>query len=469
MPTKGRSGLAGRTQARTRRVVAAWTLTSVLLLLGQATAVSARTDEVEVAKQSASKRDPLITEALALGLITQADLVAAQSSTPSASLVVAAPTVTTVAPTAGPLKGGQIVAVTGSGFTGLTGASAVQFGDVNATSYALVSSTRVVAKVPDAAAAGAKIIKVTNGDGTNTTGAAYTYGGPAVTSVVPAFADTASTTIVTITGSGFLGSDKTEVKFGALEAKDVWVVSDTQIVASTPIDDNAASPAVVVTKGVTDVKVTRNSVESSTAAGTKFLFSLGAPTITNLGTSSVEVTGTDGVAVGALMTITGTRLWGVSKVNFGNTAVTTASEIVVASDGNTMTVKVPTRTSGPVDVTVEAVTGTSATNLKTRFNYIGTVAPTVTSVTPNVLGKATSGGGGTFLVTGTGFSGVTKDEVTLKCTADVAATSVVVVNDGSLIVTAPGNGGTAEACGLEIVNPVDSTKKVTAAAAIRYV
>ena len=451
-----------RRRARSRRMVAATALASGLFLHGQ---VVVGSSEVDDAAQSETA-DSLVDQAFAQGLLSEDDLSGAAVEATSA-----VPTVTSVLPIAGPVKGGQIVVVTGTGFNS---ASAVNFsitaGDTAATSYAIASDTKIVATVPDAAAAGAKTIKVTNTDGTNASGPTYTYGAPVITSVLPASADPATTKVVTITGTGFNGAVLADVKFGIWAPKAIWVVSDTQIIAQTPIDDTVSSPPVDVAEGIAEVTVTRNSVVSAAVAGSKFLFSPGVPTVTTLGTVLAPVTGTDGNAVASLMTITGTRLWGVTKVNFGTTAVTLAADIVVATDGLTMTVKVPTRTtSGPVEVTVENVIGLSVTNLKTRFNYIGTIAPTITSVTPNVLDKTAIGGGGTFLVVGTGYAGVTTTKVTLKCTADVIPTAVVVVSDTNLIVTAAGNAGTAEFCGLEIVNPVDSTKKVTLANGVRYV
>lgn len=396
-------------------------------------------------------------------MLISALLVAGQASP---VLAAAAPTVTSVSPSGGPLKGGQNVVIKGTDFTGAT---AVKFGSVNATSFAVMSATKIVAEVPDASAAASELITVTTSDGTNSTGASYKYGAPTVKSVSPAFANPATASIITITGSGFLGTTASEVKFGTFAAAQVWVVSDTQIVAKTPIDDSSASPAVVIPNGVTDVTVTRNSVVSATGTGSTFLFTPGIPTITNLG-ASPAVTGTDGAAVGTLMTVTGTRLWGVTKVSFGNKSVTATADIVVASNGNTLTVKVPANSSGgPVVVTVKNGAGTSLTNLNTRFSYYSSVAPKITSVSPDVFDKASSGGGGTFLVVGKGFTGVTASKVTLKCTSDVTPTSAIAVSDTSLIVVIPGNGGTAEACGLEIVNPLDSTKTTTKATAVRYV
>lgn len=450
-----------RDRTRVARVLAGSLLACGLLLLGLTSSASASTDIG--AKTSSREKNDLIAQALSEGLITEDDLV---PDPPGTVVLFAAPTVTAVAPTGGPLKGGQIVSITGTGFTGAT---AVKFGSVNATTYAIVSSTKIVAKVPDASAGGAVLLAVTNADGTNTTGSTYTYGAPTVTAVSPAFVDPTDNATVTITGTGFLGAVAADVEFGSDAAVDIWVVSDTQIVAKTPKDDTVSSPAVPITRALVDVVVTRNSVASATGAGSKFLFTDGLPTITTLGTSGSPVTGTDGAAIGATLTITGTKLWGVKKVNFGATAVTASADISVASNGNSMTVKVPTRAAGPVDVTVENARGASTTNLSTRFNYIGATAPTVTAVTPSVLNKASSGGGGSFLVTGTGFSGIGTSQVTLKCTSDVTPSAVTVVSDASVIVTVGGNGGTAEACDLEIENAVDNTKKVTVTDGVRYV
>ena len=437
--------LGRRDRTRVARVLAGSLLACGLLLLGLTSSASASTDVG--AMTSSKEKDDLIAQALSRGLITEADL---QPDAPGTIVAFAAPTVTAVAPSGGPLAGGQIVAITGTGFTGAT---AVKFDTVDATSYAIVSNTRIVAKVPNGAAAGAKIIKVTNADGTNSTGSAYTYGAPTVTSVSPAYADPATEKVVTITGTGFLGlTDPGDVLFGVDAAQEVFVVSDTQIVATTP-DTN-------VDPGLVEVTVTRNSVASSTAGtGSDFLFSDSLPEITSLGATS----GAAGSTSLPDLVITGTDMFGVRKVNFGPTAVTTG--ITVNAGGTTVTVKPPSRTSGPVDITLETAMGTTTANLNTRFNYIATVAPTVSAITPAVLDTAT---GGSFLVVGTGFGGMTAAKVTLKCTADITPDSVVVVSDTQMIVAVADDQDGPEDCDLEIVNPSDNTKKVTVTDGIHY-
>ena len=398
-------------------------------------------------------------------ILTFLTLLAGMLVVGQASPVAAAtPTVTSITPSGGGLAGGEIVTIKGTEFTGAT---AVKFDGVDATSFAVISSTRIVAEVPAASAAASASVTVTNADGTNASGAVYKYGAPEIKSISPGFADADSSSVVVITGSGFTGATAADVMFGSNVASAIWVASDTQIIATTPINDSGASPAVVVPNGVTDVTVSRNSVASTTSGDSKFLFTAGVPTITNLG-DSTEVTGTDGAAVGSIMTITGTRLWGVSEITFGSAKVTNADDIVVAADGNTLTVKVPTKSSGPVDVIVNNAAGASVTNLKTKFNYYSAAAPKIASVSRSVFDKDATTGGGTFLVAGSGFTGVDAGDVTLKCGADVTPTSATAVSDTSLVVRVPGS-GTAESCGLEIANPIDSTLVTTEAGAIRFI
>jgi hypothetical protein len=81
---------------------------------------------------------------------------------------VAAPTVTGISPTNGPIAGGTSVAITGTGFTGAT---AVKFGTIAATSYTVNSATSITATSP-AGSAGTVDITVTTPGGTSATSSA---------------------------------------------------------------------------------------------------------------------------------------------------------------------------------------------------------------------------------------------------------------------------------------------------------
>jgi hypothetical protein len=384
-----------------------------------------------------------------------------------------APTVTAVAPTSGPASGGNQVVITGTGFTGAT---KVEFGDLgDATDYTVVSATRIVATAPAVSGVltgGAKVIKVTNaGAEVNATGAQYTYVAPTVTSISPNVAKKDVSSTITVRGTGFTSATKDDVFFNfatPVKAVKVWIVSDTELVATTPTTgtDN----------GAVSISVKRGSLESATtvAATNTFVFTPGAPTVTSLNKTD---NGASGAAVGTDVEITGTNMFGTTAVNFGTTVVTGSNITSVASDGTKVTVKVPARaTPGTVDVTVTSPAGTSTTGLTTSFTYLPSVAPTITAVAPTVLNKASSGGGGTLLATGTGFTGVIKDNVKLICVAadpadnsTIVATSVLPVGDTNLIANFAGNSGKEATCSLEVAATTDTTKKVTRAAAARYV
>jgi len=81
------------------------------------------------------------------------------------------PTVTGISPSAGLTSGGTAVTITGTNFTG---ASAVKFGSVAATSFSVVSANQITATAP-AEAAGTVDITVTTPAGTSATSAADKY------------------------------------------------------------------------------------------------------------------------------------------------------------------------------------------------------------------------------------------------------------------------------------------------------
>ncbi len=144
------------------------------------------------------------------------------------------PAVTAVSPASGPVAGGTSVTITGSGFSG---ASAVTFGSHAASSYTVVSDTKITAVAP-ASTAGTQDVTVAGPGGTSVAGAAdhYTYTAsctsPVVTGVSPSSGPAAGGTTVTITGGCFTGA--TWVGFGAVTAASWTVVSDSEVIAVSP-------------------------------------------------------------------------------------------------------------------------------------------------------------------------------------------------------------------------------------------
>jgi hypothetical protein len=96
---------------------------------------------------------------------------------PSAHVLAAdAPAITSLSATSGPTVGGVSVVITGTGFTGLSGASAVSFGGADASSYSVASDTQMTAVAPAHSAGQVDIIvTAAGGASANTAADDFTY------------------------------------------------------------------------------------------------------------------------------------------------------------------------------------------------------------------------------------------------------------------------------------------------------
>lgn len=283
---------------------------------------------------------------------------AGRSTTSSADVFaydpVPVPAVTGVVPSSGSATGGASVTITGNNFTGAT---AVSFGTVAATSFTVNSSTSITAIAP--AGSGTVDVKVTTAGGISATSAAdqFTYISlPVITGVSPAAGPAAGGTIVAITGSGFTGA--TAVNFGASAATSYIVNSSTSITAVSPAGS-----------GTVDVKVLTPVGLSATSTADQFTFVVAAPEVAGISPSSGPSAGGTSVA------ITGTNFSGVSAVYFGTVA---AASFKVNS--KTSITAVSPASSGTVDVTVVGPGGTSDSITADLFTYIlPTLSGTVVS------------------------------------------------------------------------------------------
>lgn len=84
----------------------------------------------------------------------------------------AAPTITSCSPSSGPKAGGTAVQIIGTEFTGAT---AVTFDGTNATRYAVVDATHILAVTPAGSGTGDVVVTTAGGTGTLTDG--FTYAG----------------------------------------------------------------------------------------------------------------------------------------------------------------------------------------------------------------------------------------------------------------------------------------------------
>ncbi|CAB5690482.1 IPTL-CTERM protein sorting domain [Delftia tsuruhatensis] len=345
----------------------------------------------------------------------------------------ATPTITGIAPTAGPQAGGTEVTITGTNFIGTTG---VNFGATAAAGFTVDSATSIRATAP--AGTGTVDIRVSNIVGTSPAIAAdqFTYvATPSVTSISPTTGPTGGGTTVTITGTGFSAAPATgAVHFGATAAT-YTINSNTQITATAPAGS----------AGTVDVTVTTAGGTSATSAADQFTY-VSAPTVTSISPTAGPTAG------GTSVTITGTNLSGATAVTFGGTA---ASGFTVNS-GTQITATSPARSAGMVDVTVTTVGGTSATSSADQFTYVA--MPTVTSVSPTAGPTA---GGTSVVITGTNLSGATT--VTFGGTA---ATGFTVNSATQITATSPaGSAGPVDVR----VTTAGGTSATGAAAQFTYV
>jgi large repetitive protein len=291
----------------------------------------------------------------------------------TASCLPPIPTITNIAPNAGPTGGGTSVTLTGTALSNAT--LTVDGSTVTPTS---ANDNQIVFSTP-AHAAGAVTVAVATAGGTAST--SYTYvAPPTVTAVSPIAGPTGGGQTVTITGTGFSAANPTgAVSFGATTAT-YTINSNTQITATSPA--NAA--------GTYDVTVTTVGGTSATSAADQYTY-VAAPTVTSVSPTAGPTGG------GTTVTITGTGFSaapGTGGVRFG------AANATYTINSNTqITATSPANSAGTYDITVITPGGTSATSAADQFTYVN--APTVTSVSPT---SGPTAGGQTVTITGTGFA-----------------------------------------------------------------
>jgi alpha-tubulin suppressor-like RCC1 family protein len=255
------------------------------------------------------------------------------------------PLVSAISPQGGPLEGGTTVTITGQD---LSGATAVHFGAVQASSFIVNSSTSVTAVSP--AGTGTVDVTVTAPTGTSPQIAAdrFTYRKAATVTKLSAKGGPATGgTAVTITGTEFTGA--TGVEFGGVAASDVKVVSATSITATSPAN----------VSGIVDVTV--QGAGGASAASSKDHFKY-TPVVTELSPAHGQIAG------GAQVVINGDgfALGTATKFKFGKAAV----KVVNCTSTTKCTVTAPlSKVSGAVIVSATANKGKSVAGPGDEFTY----------------------------------------------------------------------------------------------------
>lgn len=305
---------------------------------------------------------------------------------------------TSIDPATGPVAGGTVVTIIGSGFTGSTG---VTFDDVPGTDFEVVSDTEITVTSPVGIPGTAEVV-VVDPDGGNSEPLEFLYvAAPAVaTSLSPTSGTELGGTPVTIIGSGFLGASG--VEFDGITGTSFEVVSDTEITVTTP----AHTPAEV------DVVVIDGAGNSAPLA---FTF-VGDPAVVD------TVSPNEGPeAGGTTVTIEGTGFTGATGVEFDGIPGTDFTVV----DDTTIVVTTPEHLPGTVDVVVLDPTADSD---PVDFDYLAE-ASDVSSLSPS---EGPEAGGTVVTITGSGFLGATGVEFD-----GLAGGNFTVVDDSTITVTSP--------------------------------
>ncbi len=314
---------------------------------------------------------------------------------------VAAPVITGITPTAGPLAGGNTVTIAG---TGLANATAVTFGAAGAATDVSCTASSCTVTAP-AASARTVDVTVTTAGGTTAVNSSdkYTYTtAPVIDAISPYQGPLAAGTVVTITGSNLAAA--TAITFGADGPATSISCTQTSCTATAPAG----------TAGTVDIKVTAPTGTNASNDPDKYTY-LAVPVVTGISPSAGPL------AAGTTVTISGTGLSGATAITFDPPlSFGTNPATNINCTAKSCTVTAPAGAAGTVDVQVTTIGGTSATSSADQYTY--TAAPAVTAVSPSA-GPITAGT--IVTITGTNLTGTTAitfgtaKATTVSCTATV--------------------------------------------------
>jgi hypothetical protein len=321
------------------------------------------------------------------------------------------PSVTGLSPSSGLNEGGTSVVISGTDFTGAT---AVEFGGVAASSFTINSSTRITAIAP--AGNGTVTVQVFGPGGVSASNPndLFTNVSPVtVTGLSPSQGIQVGGNSVSITGTYF--STGATVMFGSVAATNVVVNSASSITATAPA-------------GIGEVNVTVTTSQGTSALNSSDLYTYEPPpTVTSVSPSSGPIAGGTSVTLGGTGFVSGMTVDFGSNLGTSVNVSSSTSATVTSPEGSSMS-------GGAVNVTVTTVDGTSPISGSDQFTYNSPV--TVTSLSVHSGAPA---GGTSVVITGTDFTGASA----VKFGGDAAA-SYSVNSNTQITATSPAGGGTVD-------------------------
>lgn len=318
------------------------------------------------------------------------------------------PLINSISPGVGPVVGGTVVTITGSGFQP---GAVVKFGAIPATFVIVDGATQIRATAPAASGTVQITVEVAGVPSPQTPAAQFSYAGPSVTAVSPIAGPLAGGTTVIITGTNF--SLPSTVYLGATTVPNTYI-SPTQLSIVTPAVTASA-----------ELHITVQSLSGRSAESPADVF-----TYTNGPIVDAVNPNTGPTSGGSIVVVTGKNFTPGVVVRFGDVVVDSmnvnnATQLTVLSP--------PSATASAVDVRVTKAGDVSPAGPQSKFTYTSS-APTVASLAPN---SGTTFGATAVTITGVGFSGA-------SCPGSVKfgtiqAQTCTVINDTVITTVSPPN------------------------------
>jgi hypothetical protein len=351
----------------------------------------------------------------------------------------AAATISSISSSSANVAGTATITINGTNFYGLNNVDSIRFGSVNASSFQVLSSTRITAVVP-ANTPGTQNISVAAAGGSDSEGFSY-RAAPSITSITPTSGSAAGGTTVTFTGSGFTGlSGSSAVRFGSKNATSYNVVSATSVTAVSPSE----------TSGTTsNVTISTTGGQATLKAAYKFGGVITPATQTVQATKGVAITATTAYTANSALTTpvaytvspalpTGLSISGSTGVISGTPSVgqNSTTYTVTATGANSVlatavvTIAVAALTPASVaSMTMVQGTAITATEGFTTTGITGTKSYTVSPALPAGLSISNTG-----VISGTPTATQLATDHVITVTGSTAGTASVTLN---ITVTAP--------------------------------
>src|SRR5215469_11731112 len=143
------------------------------------------------------------------------------------------PNITSITPASGPVSGGSLVTLFGSGLSSANVPGDILFGATPAASINSITDTALTVVSPEVSSAGVVTLKVTTPNGSASWDDGFNYTNDvSITSILPASGPVAGGTTLTIAGVGFL--QVFSIQFDSTPAPTMIVASDTQLTVAAP-------------------------------------------------------------------------------------------------------------------------------------------------------------------------------------------------------------------------------------------